>query len=156
MKNTITLLFVVTIFSMSQTVQSKPSINTMQTCQALLDFLEFKLQDVPAEYPLNKVKKVREGLIQYNEFIQKDIITPKLLQLNPGNKEKANSMQIKIDEYKAFLFDSYTKRFSTPHLVTDFAISVNNCAKEAVPSGEALENLKYAINTIVELAQTQP
>ena len=154
MKKITKLLSMAFILCISQTAVSKPSINTMQTCQGLLDYLEIKLQDAPSNYPIDKVKKVREGLSQYHGYIQEEIVTPGLLQFNGGDASKAEAMQQQVDAYKTTIVKGLTTRYSSyDGLVTDHAISVNECAKEAVPSGEALENLKYAINTLIELAQ---
>ena len=155
--NKITQLITAVFFGcFCQTAFAKPSINNMQSCQGLLDYLEIRLKDAPSDYPTDKVNRVREALNQYNKYIQKEIVSPGLLQFNAGDANKANAMQLKVDDYKETLVKSYTSRFNSPRLVTDFAISVNNCAKEAVPSGSALEELKYAINTLVELAQLNP
>jgi hypothetical protein len=38
---------------------------------------------------------------------------------------------------------------------SDHAISINDCAKQAVPSGQALEDLKVALHTIIKLAKME-
>ena len=156
MKKTPTFLLVGLACCFSQSALSKASINDMQTCQGLLDFLEIKLDDAPSHYPADKVTKISKGLNQYNNYIQEEIVSPGLLEFNGGNASKADAMQLQVDAYKATIVKSFIARNKTSSLTTDYAISVNNCAKKAVPSGEALESLKYAINTLIELAQIKP
>ena len=70
-------------------------INDMQSCQALINFVDNKLDSVPSNYDKGDVKKVRTGLESYNQYIQREIVSPGLLQFNNGDKAKANQMQSK-------------------------------------------------------------
>lgn len=130
-----------------------PSINDMQTCQGLLDFLQIKLKKSPAKYSPADVAKVRKGLKGYNQYIQSQIVTPGLVKFNKGDKAKASAMQKQVDAYKLTLVKGYQQRYPQNRLFLDHAIAVNNCAKIAVPSGQALNELKVALNTIVALAK---
>ena len=131
---------------------ASPSINDMQSCQALLDFVDEKLS-TNSKYSVNDVKTVKNGLNQYNEYIQKEIVTPGLIKFNAGDITKAKAMQKQVDDYKLSLVNAYKKRYVENRMYTDYAIAINNCAKKAVPSGEALENLKASLNTIIKLAK---
>ncbi|PLY06086.1 MAG: hypothetical protein C0625_10670 [Arcobacter sp.] len=130
-----------------------PSINDMQSCQGLLDFIDGKLSSAPAKYSSNDVKTIRNGLKQYNDYIQKEIVTPGLIKFNGGDTTKANAMQKQVDIYKLALVNGYKTRYPQNRLFIDHAVAVNNCAKKAVPSGQALENLKAALNTMIKLAK---
>ncbi len=55
--------------TLSTSVFAAPSINDMQACQALLDFIEGKISSPPAKYSVNDVKAIRLGLKQYNDYI---------------------------------------------------------------------------------------
>lgn len=128
-------------------------INDMQSCQALIDFVDNKLDSGPSNYDKGDVKKVRTGLESYNQYIQREIVSPGLLQFNNGDKAKANQMQKQIDTYKKTLVKQFEARYPQNRLFTDQAIAVNNCAKKAVPSGQELEELKEALNLMVKLAK---
>jgi len=128
-------------------------INDMQSCQALINFVDNKLDSVPSNYDKGDVKKVRTGLESYNQYIQREIVSPGLLQFNNGDKAKANQMQKQIDTYKKTLVKQLEARYPQNRLFTDQAIAVNNCAKKAVPSGQELEELKEALNLMVKLAK---
>jgi len=128
-------------------------INEMQGCQGLLDFLDAKLDTVPANYAPADVMAVREGLEGYNQYIQQEIVSPGLLSFNGGDQSKADVMQTQVDAYKATLVSRLDARYTDNRLYTDHAIAVNNCAKQAVPSGAALEALKTALQTMVKLSK---
>lgn len=131
-----------------------PSINDMQGCQAVIQFVDNKLDVAPASYPADDVKAIRLGLKQYDDYIKKEIVTPGLLKFNAGDANKANAMQEQVDTYKQSVVGAMNSRYQENRLYSDFAVSINNCAKQAVPSGQALENLKTALNTIIKLAQS--
>ena len=69
--------------------------NDVQSCQALIEFIDNKLDSAPSNYPEGDVKKVREGLNTYNQYIQREIVSPGLLQFNGGYKAKANQIKCK-------------------------------------------------------------
>jgi len=138
-----------------QLAMSAPSINDMQGCQGILDFVDKKLNTAPAKYPATDVQNIRKGLKGYNQYIQKDIVSPGLLTFTGGDKTKAIDLQKQIDAYKKTIVDSMMKRFPQNRLFSDHAISINNCAQQAVPSGQALEDLKVALHTIIKLAKMQ-
>ena len=142
--------------ALSVSAFSAPSINDMQSCQALLDFVDVKLKDSSASYPTADIKAIRNGLEQYNAFIQDTIITPGLLQYNAGDATKANDMQKQVDAYKLTLVNALNARYPDKRVYTDHAVAINNCAMKAVPSGEALEDLKVALTTLLKLAQSNP
>ena len=132
---------------------ASPSVNDMQQCQGLLDFLDHRLASTPAEYSVSDVVKVRKGLASYNEYIQWEIVSPGLLAFSGGNRTKAQELQNQVDAFKESIVQAYQTRYSGSHLYTDHAVAVNNCAKKAVPSGPALEELKQAVETMVKLAR---
>ncbi|MDT0595439.1 hypothetical protein [Glaciecola petra] len=140
------------IFSSFASAQSL--INDMQSCQALIEFVEQRLSSPPASYDKTKVTNILEGLGAYNTHIQETIVTPGLLQFNQGDKAKAQNMQQQVDAYKKTLIANFAKRFPENRMYTDYAVSLNNCTKKAVPEGEALEQLKVALNTMVALARS--
>jgi hypothetical protein len=137
----------------AQWVMAAPSLNEMQGCQGILDYVDVKLASAPANYPAQDVKKVRTGLKGYNEYIQREIITPGLLSFNGGDKSKAEGMQKQVSAYRASIVKGLQARHPQNRLFMDQAVAVNNCAKKAVPSGQELEDLKVAVNLMVELAK---
>lgn len=138
----------------SQLSLAAPSINDMQSCQGLLDFIDQKL-NTTAQYPASDISNVRKGLKSYNQYIQSTIVSPGLLQYSGGDSAKADALQQQVNAYKQTLVDGFNARYPQQRLFTDQAVAVSNCAKKAVPSGQALEDLKLALNTMVTLAKMQ-
>ena len=141
------------LYMLPQLSLAAPSINDMQTCQGLLDFIDDKLNPAPAKYGAEDVKAVRKGFDGYNQYIQTAIVSPGLLKFTGGDKAKADELQTQVDAYKKQVVEGFKKRYPQDRLFYDQAIAVNNCAKKAVPSGQALEDLKLALNTLVKLTQ---
>ena len=138
-----------------QISMAAPSINDMQGCQGVLDFVDKKLNPAPSKYPPSDVQNIRKGLKAYNQYIQKDIVSPGLLSFTKGDKAKAAALQKQVDDYKKTVVANLMKRYPQQRLFSDHAISINDCAKQAVPSGQALEDLKVALHTIIKLAKME-
>jgi len=147
-------VLLVVFASYSLTAQSQqPSINDMQGCQAVIEFVEQKLASPPEKYAKEQVNTVLTGLNTYNTYIQSEIVSPGLLTFNGGDQAKANAMQVQIDSYKDSLVSNLNARFPENRLYTDQAMTINQCAQKAVPTGEALNKLKEALQMMVVLAQ---
>ena len=127
-------------------------INEMQTCQGQIMFIGTKLDAAAEKYPADEVKKVRQGLEGYDQYIQTKIVSPGLLKFVGGDQAKADEMQTQVDAYKKNIVARLQKRYPQPHLFADHAMSLNECAKQAVPAGQALKDLKVALHTMLELA----
>jgi len=151
MKYKVLALIGVIIFSAQSF--AAPSINDLQSCQALLDFVDDKLTQSPTSYPSSDIKLVRSGLDKYNDYIQKEVVSPSLLKFSGGDVGKAKAMQGQVDAYKKALVTSLHNRYKTPGVFTDHAIAINECAKKAAPSGKALDDLKTALETMIKLAK---
>jgi hypothetical protein len=137
----------------AQTTVAEGLINDMQTCQGLIEFIDAKLDNAPASYSDDDVNTVRTGLNGYHRYIQREIVTPGLLQFNSGDRASADAMQNQVDAYKALLITQFEGRYPSHELKMDQAMSVNECTKKAVPAGQELEALKQALTTMVSLAQ---
>lgn len=128
-------------------------INEMQSCQALINFVDNKLTLPPSNYDQEDVQNIRKGLGTYNQYIQRQIVSPGLLKFNGADKDKANQMQKQVDTYKQTLVKQLEARYPQNRLFMDHIIAVNNCAKKAVPSGKELDELKEALNLMIKLAK---
>tara|TARA_R110001599_G_scaffold26935_14_gene95029 strand:- start:8676 stop:9131 length:456 start_codon:yes stop_codon:yes gene_type:complete len=128
-------------------------INEMQTCQGLIEHIDKKLDETGSKYDKGAVKKIRNGLEGYNQYIQRDIVTPGLLKYSGGDQSKAKAMQEQVDAYKKTVAKRYDLTYPQNEIFMNHAMAVNECAKQAVPSGQELEDLKEALNLMVEFAQ---
>lgn len=148
-----TCLFSAFIAAISVSAHAKPSINDMQGCQAVIDFLDAKLADAPSKYDAANVKAARKGLKKYNNYIQDEIVSPGLLEFNSGDAAKAKAMQGQVDTYKAGVTAALNTQFPQQRLFMDHVVALNNCAKQAVPAGSDLEALKTGMNAMVTMAR---
>lgn len=139
----------------SQAALAAGLVNDMQSCQGLLEFIDKKLDTSSARYSRSDIKEVRQGLTAYDDYIQREIIAPSLLEFNGGDKGKANDMQKQVDAYKATLVGQYDARYPDNQLYMDHAIAVNECAKKAVPAGDELEALKTGLTKMVEMVSAK-
>lgn len=138
-----------------QLAVAAPSINDMQSCQGLLDFMDNKLDSAAAKYGADDVKAVKAGLNGYNQYIQREIVSPGLLQFNGGDAGKSAQMQKQVDAYKASLVADLQKRFPANQLFADQVVALNNCTQKAVPSGQELAGLKQAFALLMKLTKMQ-
>jgi len=151
-KPTALILTLVTLLSF-QTSAAQPSINEMQTCQGMIDFVISKLEKLPSKYNKNDVETVQKGLSSYNSYIQNSFVTPGLLKFAQGNNNEANSLQKQVDVYKEKVVKSYQNQYPYNKLSMDFAVFINKCTQKAVPVGNDLAALKASLLTMVELAK---
>ena len=148
-----TITFILLVIS-SQLIAA-PLVNDMQACQGMISFIEAKLESASSKFEAEDVKTIRKGLEGYDQYIQQEIITPGLLKFNGGDEAKANLMQTQVDGYKKTLVKSLQVRYPQNRLFYDHVVAVNNCSKKAVPSGQALEDLKVAFATLVKLTKIE-
>lgn len=147
-------LLVTLACTLSFQIAAKPSVNDMQQCQALIDFIEQKLSNPPAKYKSDLVDTAKLGLGKYDDYIQSDIVTPGLVEFNGGDKAKAAEMQKQVDAFKSSLTKALNQRYSQPGLFMDQVVALNECTKKAVPSGEALDDLKRSMESLIALVQS--
>lgn len=147
-------LLAAALTGVTQLTFASPSINDMQGCQAVIDFVEQKMADTHSVYRSEDIDIVLKGVQAYNNYIQNDIVTPGLLKYAEGNTAKAEGLQQQVDIYKKGLVANLDKKFTGNRIYSDVAISLNNCAKMSVPSGSALEDLKASLLKIIELSKS--
>jgi hypothetical protein len=147
-------VLIITLLSF-QTLASQPSINEMQTCQGLIDFVTLKLDNLPSKYDEDDVETVQNGLRTYNMYIQNTFVTPGLLKFSNGNVNKAVALQKQVDLYKEKVVKSYQNQYPYNKLSRGFVESLNKCTQKAVPSGNDLKTLKTSFIKILELINKQ-
>ncbi|KLN59236.1 hypothetical protein WH96_18680 [Kiloniella spongiae] len=140
------------LVTLSQPSLAEPSINNMQGCQALIDFIDAKLEQ--ASYGSSDIAKVRDGLDVYNSYIQNEIITPGLLKFSNGDQGKASKLQEQVDVYKHTVVNAYNQKYPQNRIFMDHVVALNNCTQQAIPQGADLQTLKSSMETMITLAQS--
>ncbi|XQW84509.1 hypothetical protein ACOYR1_15415 [Thalassotalea piscium] len=147
----ISLLLAIISLLNSQSALAQASINDMQTCQGLIDFLKIRLKESNDTYSTTDINTVIKGLDTYNNYIQDTIVSPGLITFYQGDKNKAIAAQQKVDLYKQSIVQKYQQRFPQKQLYMDFAVSLNNCTQKTVPAGQDLADLKTSFTKLLEL-----
>lgn len=129
-------------------------VNQMQSCLAVIDFVDARLTPAPSHYPQTDVATVKRGLSGYKAHIQNNIVTPGLEAFAQGDKAKLEQYQTMFKQTQDGYIASLNKRYPQKRIFTDQAIAINNCAKQTVPKdAKKLEALKQALQTIIVLAK---
>ena len=150
-----TLVAALAALSLGPAAFAGPSVNDMQGCQALIDFMDAKLAAAPDKYDGGDIETAREGLKVYNAFIQNDIVTPGLLESNGDDAAKAKAMQTQANDYKNTVIAGYKKKYTDDKLYTDWTMSLNGCANKARPQGDDLIALKAGFDALLRLNLTK-
>ena len=148
------VLIAVTLLSF-QVSAARPSINDMQTCQGLIDFVSLKLEGLPLTYNKADVEIAQKGLDAYNKYIQSTFISPGLLTFSQGDKNKAEALQEQVNIYKVKVVKSYENQYPYNKLSKGFIKSLNECTQKAVPNGHDLNMLKNAFIKMVDMIKNQ-
>lgn len=147
--------FICIMFGLGIASIAKASLlNEMQSCQAMIAFVEKKLKYPPSSYTDSDIQKVLGGLNSFDEHIQSKVITPGLLSFNGSDKSKADAMQAQIDTYKSQLVAGFEKRYPQDKLFTDFAVILSNCSTKVKLDEPTKAQLKTSLNTIVAMARS--
>jgi len=132
-----------------------PSINDMQSCQGVIDFINQKIDFSSSKYSKKDVEVVHKGLNQYSDYLQTEVINPGLLKHNGGDVKKSNDTQKMITTYRGSIVEELNGKYPTKRLYMDHIVMVNNCVKMVAPSGATLDNLKTAFNTMIQLSKIE-
>ncbi|MCW8355527.1 hypothetical protein N5P32_06350 [Marinomonas pontica] len=107
------LFFLVSLLcSPSWLLAANPSINELNSCFALVDFVDSKLDEFAGNYAKEDVLAVHAGLSAYGGFLQNDMIKPKLLNMYGGNEAQAKLMQALFDRQKASFYKTLNGRYT--------------------------------------------
>lgn len=130
-------------------------LNDMQTCQAMLEFVDTKLGAVSSKYDKEKIAQAREGLKSYHTFIQQNVMSPGLAQFSQNDPAKAEGLRQQIYTYKRTLKESLNNRYPQDAITMDQVVAINNCTKKSLPGGSGLEALKSALLVMVDFARAR-
>lgn len=142
----------ITASGIAITAEAKASVNDVQVCQAQLEFIDSKLASIK-KYDKADVKKIRNAMSEYNEFLQTEHIKPGLLAYTGGDQAKADAFQKQIDAFKSNQITAMHKRYPQDRIFSDQAVGVNECYKKAPMGNDKTPMMKDALETMIKLAQ---
>lgn len=148
------LLFVFGLLSASLSWSAKaPSINELNSCLALVDFVDIKLDEFADHYSANDMFVVHKGLAAYSQFLQQEVITPKLVGMYGGNHTQAKLMQKLFDRQRKSFLQSLNDRYSEQKLLTEYAASINDCRAKTRIKADTAKALDRAITAMIRMAR---
>ncbi len=146
------LIFIASLMCPLGANAAEPSINEINACLALVDFVDTKLDEFSDQYDVGNMVLIHKGLSAYSEFLQHDIITPKLLSMYGGNADRAKLMQRLFERQRQSFFRHLNERYTQKKLLVDYASAINDCSGKTRLSVEVAETLKAALDNMKTLA----
>lgn len=124
------------------------SINSIHSCVALVDFVNSKVEGADKTYSSDEKEVIHKGLSAYSEYLDKDVINPKLLKLYGGNATQANLMKKLFSRQQRTFTQYLDDRYAERKLPTDYAVGIQECAVKTGSQGDAALSLKKTLNTM--------
>jgi hypothetical protein len=146
------LIFIISLMCSPVIIAAGPSINEINSCLALVDFVDIKLDESSDQYDAGDMVLIHKGLSAYSEFLQHDIITPKLLSMYGGNADRAKLMQRLFERQRKSFFRHLDERYTQKKLLTDYASAILDCSGKTRLSVAVAETLKAALDNMKTLA----
>jgi len=147
------IAFILSFICSPVAVAAGPSINEMNSCLALVEFVDTKLDKFADQYAANDIAQVHKGLSDYSDFLKHDVITPKLLSMYGGNATQAKLMQRLFDKQKATFFRHLNERYTEKKLFTEYAAAINDCSAKTRLKVEVAKSLRTALDKMITLAR---
>jgi hypothetical protein len=146
-------MFVISLLFSPAMFAATPSINELNSCLALVEFVDIKLDNFAEHYEADDMAAVHSGLSAYKNYLQNDVITPKLLSMYGGNESQAKLMQTLFDRQKATFFKHLSERYSEKKLFTEYAAAINDCTANTRIKPEVAKSLNTALDKMIVMAR---
>lgn len=153
MKKIKCLLAVLSLCCATAMFAATPSINELNSCLALVEFVDNKIDKFAEHYAPADMVIVHNGLSAYKNYLQHDLITPKLLSMYGGNKAQTKLMQRLFDRQKTTFFKHLNERYSERKLFTEYAAAINDCTSNARIRPEVAKPLNIALDKMMVMAR---
>lgn len=147
------LMLVLSLFLSPELFSANPSINELNSCLALVDFVDTTLDNFSDHYTVDDMAIVHGGLSAYKNHLKNDVITPKLLSMYGGNEMQAKLMQKLFDRQRATFFEHLSERYSEKKLFTEYAAAINDCTANTRIRPEVAKPLNTALDKMIIMAR---
>lgn len=147
------LFFVISLLCSPAMFAANPSINELNSCLALVEFVDIKLDNFADHYAAEDMVIVHSGLSAYKNHLQNDVIPPKLLSMYGGNESQAKLMQRLFDRQKETFFKHLSERYSEKKLFTEYAAAINDCTENTRIRPEVAKPLNTALDKMIVMAR---
>jgi len=154
-KNYHNLIFILVLLCSPLSAANKVSINELNSCRALVDFVDLKLDEFAGHYTKEDIALVHKGLSAYSKFLQNDVITPMLLNMYGGNVDQVQLMQNLFDRQKVIFFRHLNERYSERKLFTEYAAAINDCTAYSRIKVDVAKALNTALEKMIVMARAR-
>jgi hypothetical protein len=149
-KNYKNIVFIISLISSPILMAESLSINSIHSCLALVDFVNSKVKGANDTYSSDEKELIHKGLSGYSEYLDKDVINPKLLKLYGGNASQAKLMKKLFSRQQGTFTQYLDDRYSEKKLLTDYSVGIQECSVKTGSQGDVALALKKAINTMAK------
>ncbi len=147
------LIFAINLLCSPALLAANASINELNSCVALVDFVDAKLDNFASHHAVEDMAVVHSGLSAYKDFLQNDVITPKLLSMYGGNEAQAKLMQKLFDRQRATFFKHLSERYTEKKLFTEYAAAINDCTANTRIRPDVAKPLHTALDKMIVMAR---
>lgn len=125
------------------------SINAIHSCLALVEFVSSKVVNAKI-YTDSEKGIIQKGLLEYGNYLDHDIINPKLLKLYGGNEAQANLMKKLFTRQQNSFVKYLDDRYAEPKIPTDYKVAIQECSIKTGTQGDTVLSLKRALDTMAK------
>jgi len=134
----------------SLVVTAATSINEIHSCLALTNFVDSKISGASNTYSEEEMALIHSGLRRYGNYLDHDVIDPKLLKLYGGNVAQAKLMKKLFSRQQRSFTRYLNDRYSEDKIPTDYVIAIKECSIKTRSQGDVALALKQAIDTMAK------
>lgn len=144
------LVLVMSLMGSSVLLAADTSINRIHSCLALTGFVYTKVSSANETYSTEEIALIRKGLKSYGQYLDRDVIDPKLLKLYGGNASQANLMKKLFSRQQSSFTRHLTERYAESKFRTDYAMAIEECSVKTGSQSDVALALKKAIRVMVK------
>ncbi|RBO86144.1 hypothetical protein [Marinomonas aquiplantarum] len=110
------------------------SVNEINTCLALTEFLDEKIALEVEVYSQQQIDDMRKGLNIYAYYLKHTVIKTKLLDMYAGNKVQAQLMWNLFYRQKNTFIKHLSQHYSVNKIPSDYSVALSKCLVKAKPA----------------------
>ena len=134
----------------SSVLSAATSINEIHSCLALTNFVDSKISSASNTYSEEEIVLIHTGLRRYGDYLDREVIDPKLLQFYGGNESQAKLMKKLFSRQQASFIRYLSDRYSEDKIPTDYVVAIKECSIKTRSQGDVALALKQAIDTMAK------
>lgn len=142
-------VLLISCLAASPSLFAATSINAIHSCLALVQFVGSKVEGAKM-YSDSEKKVIQETLLEYGNYLDNDVINPKLLKLYGGNAAQADLMKKLFTRQQNSFIKYLDDRYAEQKIPTDYKVAIQECAIKTGTQGDMAVNLKTTLDTMAK------